>query len=67
MRVSPALDKMGQGGLHMKRRHLLPEQIIRKLREAERLLGENQIPEVAEELGISEATWAKIACHRARP
>ena len=42
----------------MKRRHHSPEQIIRKLREAERMLGEGkQIPEVAKELGISEATF----------
>jgi putative transposase len=42
----------------MKRRHHSPEQIIRKLREAERMLGEGkQVPEVAKELGISEATF----------
>src|SRR5436190_15943447 len=42
----------------MKRRHHSPEQIIRKLREAERMLGEGkQIPEVARQLGISEATF----------
>jgi putative transposase len=42
----------------MKRRHHSPEQIIRKLREAERMLGEGkQIPEVAKELGVSEATF----------
>ena len=42
----------------MKRRRHTPEQIIRKLREAERMLGEGkQIPEVAKELGISEATF----------
>jgi putative transposase len=42
----------------MKRRHHSLEQIIRKLREAERMLGEGkQIPEVAKELGISEATF----------
>ena len=42
----------------MKRRHHSPEQIIRKLRDAERMLGEGkQIPEVAKELGISEATF----------
>ena len=42
----------------MKRRHHSSEQIIRKLREAERMLGEGkQIPEVAKELGISEATF----------
>jgi putative transposase len=42
----------------MKRRRHTPEQIIRKLREAERLLGEGKtIPEAARELGISEQTF----------
>jgi putative transposase len=42
----------------MKRRRHTPEQIIRKLREAERLLAEgHQIPEVAKQLEISEATY----------
>jgi putative transposase len=42
----------------MKRRHHTPEQIIRKLREAERLLGEGKtIPQAAKELGISEQTY----------
>jgi transposase-like protein len=42
----------------MKRRHHTPELIIRKLREAERLLGEGRtIPEAAKELGISEQTY----------
>ena len=42
----------------MKRRRHTPEQIIRKLREAERMLGERKaIPEVAKELGVSEATF----------
>jgi putative transposase len=46
----------------MKRRHHTPEQIIRKLREAERMLGEGKtIPEAAKELGISEQTY-----HRSR-
>jgi putative transposase len=41
----------------MKRRRHTPEQIIRKLREAERLLGEGRtIPEAAKELGISDQT-----------
>ena len=36
----------------MKRRRHTPEQMIRKLREAERLLGEGKtIPEAAKELG----------------
>jgi putative transposase len=42
----------------MKRRRHTPEQIIRKLRDAERLLGEGKaIPEAAKELGISEQTF----------
>lgn len=42
----------------MKRSRHTPEQIIRKLREAERLLGEGKtIPEAAKELGISEQTF----------
>jgi putative transposase len=42
----------------MKRRRHTPEQIIRKLREADRLLAEGQdVPEVAKRLEISEATY----------
>jgi len=42
----------------MKRRRHTAEQVIRKLREAERLLGEGKtIPEAAKELGISEQTY----------
>jgi transposase-like protein len=42
----------------VKRRRHTPEQIIRKLREAERLLGEGKtIAEAAKELGISEQTF----------
>jgi putative transposase len=42
----------------MKRRRHTPEQIIRKLREADRLLAEgHQIPEVCKQLEISEATY----------
>lgn len=42
----------------MKRCRHTPEQIIRKLREAERLLGEGRtIPEVAEALEVSEQTF----------
>ena len=42
----------------MKQRRHTPEQVIRKLREAERLLGEGKtIPEAAKELGISEQTY----------
>jgi len=42
----------------MKRRRHAPEQIIRKLREADRLLAEGlEVPEVAKQLEISEATY----------
>jgi putative transposase len=42
----------------MKRRRHTPEQVIRKLREAERMLGEGRtIPEAVKELGISEQTY----------
>jgi putative transposase len=49
---------MGEEGTLMKRRRHTPEQIIRKLREAEKLIGEGKtIPEAAKELGISEQTY----------
>ncbi len=42
----------------MKRRRHTPEQIIRKLREAERMLAEGQeVPEVAKALEVSEQTF----------
>ena len=42
----------------MQRRRHTPEQIIRKLREAERLIGQGRtIPEAAKEIGISEQTY----------
>ena len=42
----------------MKRRRHTPEQIVRKLREADRLLAEGQdVPEVAKRLEIAEATY----------
>jgi putative transposase len=42
----------------VKRRRHTPEQIIRKLREAERMLGEGRtIPEAAKALEISENTF----------
>src|SRR5947199_4438859 len=49
---------MGEQGLTMKRRRHTPEQVIRKLREADRMLGEGKaIPEVAKALEVSEATY----------
>jgi putative transposase len=42
----------------VKRSRNTPEQIIRKLRAAERMLGEGKtIPEVAKEMEVSEATF----------
>lgn len=42
----------------MKRRRHTPEQVVRKLREAERLLGEGmELPEVTKQLEVSEATY----------
>ncbi len=47
-----------EGSDHVKRRRHTPEQIIRKLREAERLLGEGrELVEVAKQLEVSEATF----------
>ncbi len=44
----------------MKGRKHTPEQIVRKLREADRLLGEGKnVAEVAKELGISEHTFGR--------
>jgi transposase len=43
---------------HVKRRRHTPEQIVRKLREADRLLGEGtETPEVCKALEVSEATY----------
>ena len=42
----------------MKRRRHTPEQVIRKLREAERMLGEGaSVPEVCKALEVSEPTF----------
>jgi len=47
-----------EGTITMKRRRHTPEQVIRKLREADRMLGEGKaIPEVARALEISENTY----------
>src|SRR5207245_2324854 len=49
----------GQGGLTtMKRHRHTPEQVVRKLREGERMLNEGtELVEVLRQLEISEATW----------
>src|SRR4051794_21783250 len=47
-----------EGTTEVKRRRHTPEQVIRKLREADRLLGEGKaIPEVARALEVSENTY----------
>jgi transposase len=50
---------MGEGGpIEVKRRRHTPEQIVRKLREADRMLAEGtELPEVAKALEVSEATY----------
>jgi len=49
---------MGERGTLMKQRRHTPEQVIRKLREADRLLGEGKvIAEVARALEVSEVTY----------
>ena len=50
---------MGKGGpIEVKRRRHTPEQVIRKLREADKLLGEGKtVPEVARALEVSENTY----------
>jgi transposase len=49
---------MGQRRTLLKRRRHTPEQIVRKLREADRMLAEGiEIPEVAKALEVSEATY----------
>jgi putative transposase len=48
--------------MQMERRGHTPEQVVRKLQEADRLLGEGtELPEVIKHLEVSEAT-----CHRWR-
>jgi transposase len=49
---------MGQRSTLLKRRRHTPEQIVRKLREADRMLAEGiEVPEVAKALEVSEATY----------
>jgi putative transposase len=55
---------MGQRSSSMKRRRHTPEQIVRKLREADRLLGEGiGLPEVTKQLEVSEATYHRWRAH----
>jgi transposase-like protein len=49
---------MGEGGRTMKARRHTPEQVIRKLREADRMLGEGKsVGEVCRHLEVSEPTY----------
>jgi putative transposase len=49
---------MGQRRTDMKRRRHTPEQVVRKLREADRMLAEGKaIPEVTKALEVSENTF----------
>ena len=49
---------MGEGDDDMKRRHHTPEQIVRKLREADRMLGEDlPMVEVCKHLEVTEQTY----------
>jgi putative transposase len=49
---------MDQRSTLMSRRRHTPEQVVRKLREADRLLGEGmELPEVWKHLAVSEATY----------
>ena len=58
MRVPPSPE--GQGGTEAKGRKHTPEQVVRKLREADRLLAEGKtVAEVAKALEISEHTFSR--------
>ena len=47
-----------EGTTQVKRRRHSPEQVVRKLREADRMLGEGKaVPEVARALEVSENTY----------
>src|SRR6516225_9396580 len=49
---------MGQRSASMKGRRHTPEQVVRKLREADRLLGEGfELPDVLKELEVSEQPY----------
>ena len=57
MRASMTLEN-GSRSTWMSRRRHTPEQVVRKLREADRLLGEGmELPEVWKQLEVSEATY----------
>src|SRR5579884_1727130 len=49
---------MGRRSYRMSRRRHTPEQVVRKLREADRLLGEGfELPDVIKHLEVSEQTY----------
>jgi hypothetical protein len=49
---------MGHRSEEMKRRRHTAAQIVRKLREADRMLGKDtELPEVVKQLGVSETTY----------
>ena len=58
VRVLSVHDHGRDGNDHVKQRRHTPEQVIRKLREADRMLGEGRsIAEVAKALEVSEPTY----------
>jgi putative transposase len=58
VRVLRVHDHGRDGNDHVKQRRHTPEQVIRKLREADRMLGEGRsIAEVAKALEVSEPTY----------
>ena len=47
----------------MKRKRHTPEQIVRKLREGDRMLNEGtELTEVLRHLEVSESSWNRLAC-----
>jgi putative transposase len=57
VRASTTLENGSEERAHVARRHT-PEQVVRKLREADRLLGEGmELPEVIKQLEVSEQTY----------
>jgi putative transposase len=48
----------GQGGLSVKRKRHTPEEVVKKLREAERMVAEGAgVAQVCRQLGVSEHTY----------
>jgi len=58
VRVLVPVQNWREGTDHVKRRRHTPEQIVRKLREADGLIAEGmEVPEVAKALEVSEQTY----------